>query len=280
MEHVKVVILFSAVAASPWCPSCPECPHWWGTAASSCGTEDVSHSSSQDQWDSRILLNCPAWRAVLPAGYGSVWSSPPLCRHTENVRVQIHRVKAVIIWLTASSTWRRWRRSCAHCVFAPRTHHLWEHAWACVQPEHGTDWSGTTWNAVVLEQISQLSFQLQIVTVYSLSALVCVWLRYRVAQPHLKLVAAQRCVSVVADEAVEAVKDQVVSQVEAGGARLLTWMDPTVLDSTWAPGKGQRGLKTQDRHDSLKPAKCKIPAWLEAFSVFSHLILSLILKCN
>lgn len=54
-----------------------------------------------------------------------------------------------------------------------------------------------------------------------LSALVGVGLRYGVSQPHLKLIAAQRCVSVVADEAVQAVKHQVVSQVEASGARLL-----------------------------------------------------------
>lgn len=79
-------------------------------------------------------------------------------------------------------------------------------------------------------------------TDHSLSALVCVGLRYRAAQPHLELVAAQRCVSVVAYEAVEAVKHQVVRQVEAGGARLLTWMYPAVLDSTWAPGGGRNTL--------------------------------------
>lgn len=56
----------------------------------------------------------------------------------------------------------------------------------------------------------------------SLSALVCVGLRHRASQPHLKLVAAQRSVSVVADEAVQTVKHQVVSQVETSGARLLT----------------------------------------------------------
>lgn len=67
---------------------------------------------------------------------------------------------------------------------------------------------------------------------HSLSALVCVGLWYGAAKPHLELIAAQRCVSVVADEAVEAVEHQVVSQVEAGGARLLTRMDPAVLDST------------------------------------------------
>lgn len=50
----------------------------------------------------------------------------------------------------------------------------------------------------------------------------CIRLRYRVSQPHLKLVAAERRVSIVADEPVEAVKHQVISQVEAGGARLLT----------------------------------------------------------
>lgn len=54
-----------------------------------------------------------------------------------------------------------------------------------------------------------------------LPALVGVGLRNRVSQPHLKLVAAQRCIPVVADEAVQAVKHQVVSQVEASGARLL-----------------------------------------------------------
>lgn len=54
-----------------------------------------------------------------------------------------------------------------------------------------------------------------------LSALVGIGLRYGASQPHLKLVAAQRSVSVVADEAVQAVKQQVVSQVEASGARLL-----------------------------------------------------------
>lgn len=54
-----------------------------------------------------------------------------------------------------------------------------------------------------------------------LSALVAVGLRDRVPQPHLKLVAAQRHVPVVADEAVKAVKHQVVGQVEASGAGLL-----------------------------------------------------------
>lgn len=57
---------------------------------------------------------------------------------------------------------------------------------------------------------------------HSLSALVSVGLRDGVAQPHLKLIAAQRRVSVVADEAVQGLKHQVVCQVEAGGARLLT----------------------------------------------------------
>ena len=51
-----------------------------------------------------------------------------------------------------------------------------------------------------------------------LCTLMCVWLRYGVAQPHLEFIAAQRRVPVVADEAVEAVKHQVISQVEAGGA--------------------------------------------------------------
>lgn len=60
----------------------------------------------------------------------------------------------------------------------------------------------------------------------------CVGLRDRAAQPHLKLVATQRCVSVVADQAVEAIKDKVVCQVETGGARLLTRMYPAVLNST------------------------------------------------
>lgn len=35
--------------------------------------------------------------------------------------------------------------SCVRCVFEPGKLRLWEHASACVQPEHGTDWSGTTW---------------------------------------------------------------------------------------------------------------------------------------
>lgn len=48
-----------------------------------------------------------------------------------------------------------------------------------------------------------------------------VGLRDGVPQPHLELVAAQRRVSVVADEAVQAVKHQVVSQVEARAAGLL-----------------------------------------------------------
>lgn len=50
-----------------------------------------------------------------------------------------------------------------------------------------------------------------------LSALMGVGLRNGVSQPHLKLIAAQRCVPIVADEAVQAVKHQVVSQVEASG---------------------------------------------------------------
>lgn len=73
-------------------------------------------------------------------------------------------------------------------------------------------------------------------TCHSLSALVRVRLRHRVSQPHLELVAAQRRVSVVADEAVEAVEHQVVRQVEAGGAGLLAGVDPAVLDSPGAPG--------------------------------------------
>lgn len=51
-----------------------------------------------------------------------------------------------------------------------------------------------------------------------LPALVGVGLRDGASQPHLKLVAAQRGVPVVAHEAVQAVKHQVVSQVEASGA--------------------------------------------------------------
>lgn len=44
----------------------------------------------------------------------------------------------------------------------------------------------------------------------------------------------------MADEAVEAVEHQVIRQVEAGGAGLLTGMDPAVLDSTGAPEGDQR----------------------------------------
>lgn len=64
----------------------------------------------------------------------------------------------------------------------------------------------------------------------------CVGLRHRAGEPHLKLVAAQRRVPVVADEAVQAVEHQVVRQVEAGGARILTRVDPAVLDASGAPG--------------------------------------------
>ena len=71
-----------------------------------------------------------------------------------------------------------------------------------------------------------------------LSALVCIRLRHGAAQPHLKLVAAQRRVPVVADESVEAVEHQVVGQVEAGGTGLLPGVDPAVLDAAGAPGSG------------------------------------------
>lgn len=69
----------------------------------------------------------------------------------------------------------------------------------------------------------------------SLSALVSVGLRHRVSQLHLELVAAQRRLSVMADEAVEAVEHQVVRQVKTGGARLLTGVDPAVLDPAGTP---------------------------------------------
>lgn len=69
----------------------------------------------------------------------------------------------------------------------------------------------------------------------SLSALVSVGLRHRVSEPHLELVAAQRHLPVVADEPVEALEHQVVRQVEAGGARVLTGVDPAMLDPTGTP---------------------------------------------
>jgi len=56
-----------------------------------------------------------------------------------------------------------------------------------------------------------------------------VWLRDRVGEAHLELVAAERHLTVVANEAVEAVKDQVVRQVELGGTGLLPRVDPAVL---------------------------------------------------
>lgn len=78
-------MFLSLVSDSLWCPFGPECHRWWGNAASSCGIEDVSHSRSQDQWDSQTRPNCPTWRVGLPAGYDSVWSSPLLCSATEIV---------------------------------------------------------------------------------------------------------------------------------------------------------------------------------------------------
>lgn len=65
-----------------------------------------------------------------------------------------------------------------------------------------------------------------------------VGLRDGAEQPHLELVAAQRRVSVVADEPVQAVEHQVVGKVESSGAWLLTGVDPAVLDPTGAPGGG------------------------------------------
>lgn len=183
-------------AGSPWCPCGPACPRWWGSAASSCGTEDVSRSSSPGPPGSRTLPSCPAWTDVLPAGCGSVWSYLPpyggemngnhtnglalilnsympvlyahskdqtifisLCtkfRATELRCIREHPINPkqtgeqilylrLCLCVRGRPTWRRWRRSCARCVFAPGTLHLWERASACARPEHGTDWSGTTW---------------------------------------------------------------------------------------------------------------------------------------
>lgn len=55
----------------------------------------------------------------------------------------------------------------------------------------------------------------------SLFALMGIGLGDRVGEAHLELVAAQGHLAVVADEAVEAVKDQVVCQVELGGTSFL-----------------------------------------------------------
>lgn len=74
---------------------------------------------------------------------------------------------------------------------------------------------------------------------HSLSALMCIGLRHGTFQPHFKLIAAQRHLSVVADEMVQAVKHKVVCQVESGGPRLLTWVDPAVLHPTRTPGGGK-----------------------------------------
>lgn len=138
------------------------------------------------------------------------------------------------------TTWTIWRRSWARCASAPRRLRLWGPASACARPGRGLGWSGTTWNQ---EQSLRPSRPLAFPALplggvsHSLSALVSVGLRDGVSQPHLKLIAAQRRVSVVADEAVQGLKHQVVSQVEAGRARLLTWMYSAVLDSTWAPAQ-------------------------------------------
>lgn len=77
-----------------------------------------------------------------------------------------------------------------------------------------------------------------------------VGLRHRVPEPHLELVAAQRHLSVVADEPVEALEHQVVRQVEAGGARVLTGVDPAVLDPTRTPEGGTGGFNQ---------AMCRLP---------------------
>lgn len=82
-----------------------------------------------------------------------------------------------------------------------------------------------------------------------------VGLRHGAPQPHLELVAAQRRVSVVADEAVEAVEHQVVSQVEAGGAGLLAGMDPAVLDAAGAPGERGGGAACGGVKSSNLPQK-------------------------
>lgn len=69
----------------------------------------------------------------------------------------------------------------------------------------------------------------------SLFALVSIGLGDGVGEAHLKLVAAKRHLSVVADEAVEAVEDQVVRQVELGSAGFLPRVDPAVLHPAGPP---------------------------------------------
>lgn len=83
----------------------------------------------------------------------------------------------------------------------------------------------------------------------SLSALVCVGLRYRAAEPHLELIAAQRRVPIVADEAVKAVEHQVVGQVETSGTGLLARVDPAVLHTPRTPEEGEEELIENEKHN-------------------------------
>lgn len=64
-----------------------------------------------------------------------------------------------------------------------------------------------------------------------LFALMSISLRYWFSQLHLKLVAAQRHLLVVANQGEKRVKHQVVSQVKLGAAGFLTRVDSTVLHS-------------------------------------------------
>lgn len=81
----------------------------------------------------------------------------------------------------------------------------------------------------------------------SLLVLVSVDLRHRFSQFHLKLIAAQRHVLVVADQCEERVEHQVVSQVVLGAAGFLARVDPAVLHAPQTPVVQNGGTEEKER---------------------------------
>ena len=76
-----------------------------------------------------------------------------------------------------------------------------------------------------------------------LFALVRLRLRHGLRERLVKVATTQRHLSVVRDEAVEAVEREILNQVVFGLATLLLWLDAAVVDGTLAPAATHRGTR-------------------------------------